>query len=275
MKLILIILTCILLMPSNYSQQNPGARQIALSNSDIAQSDDVFSVFNNPAGIGQIRWREIGVFYSPEPFGLSELANAFAAYNEPFNFGSVAIGVMTYGFELYRESKVTIGFSYKNGDNIYFGTAINYQAVSIKNYGSKNSFLFDIGLLAYMTDDLRIGFSYKNITRSSYGFQGDELPVVLNSGLSYQIIKNCNVNIAIEKDIRFPVSPRFGIEYQVIKQLTIRTGYSKEPVRYSFGVGINISIFRFNYALLSHQQLGMTHQIGLIVSFNGSITDEK
>lgn len=268
MKRIIIILICIVLQ-AIYCQQNPGARQIALSNSDVAQSDDVFAIFNNPAGIGQIKWREIGVFYSPSPFGLSELANAYAAYNEPFEFGSIAVGAMSYGYELYRESRITLGFSYRSIDNIYFGTAINYQSVSITNYGSTNTFIIDIGLLAYLTNKLSVGFSYKNITHASLGHSDDEIPVVFNSGISYEVINNCNINIAVEKDIRFPFSPRFGLEYQFINALTIRTGYSKEPDRYSIGVGINISIFKFNYAILSHQQLGMTHQAGLLISFTG------
>ena len=46
-----------------------------------------------------------GVYYSPAPFGLSELANGYVSYLEPFEFGSIAVGGMTDGFDLYRESK--------------------------------------------------------------------------------------------------------------------------------------------------------------------------
>ena len=89
---------------------NPGAKQIAMSNSDVALSDDVFSFFNNPAGLAQLDWRELGLYYSPAPFGLNELANGYIAYTEPLGFGSAGIGAMTYGFDLYRESKTTSKF---------------------------------------------------------------------------------------------------------------------------------------------------------------------
>ncbi|MGA7836723.1 MAG: hypothetical protein WB996_02050 [Ignavibacteriaceae bacterium] len=250
-----------------FSQQNPGAKQIALSNSDIAVSDNVFALFSNPAGLGQLKWREIGAFYSPSPFGLSELSNAYAAYSEPFGFGSIAIGAMTYGFELYRENKLALGVSYLYGDNFYLGAAINYKNVSIKKYGSKNTFIFDFGFLVILPGHLHLGFSYKNITRNSFGQNTDELPVTFQTGVSYQPINNLKVSLAVEKDIRYKASPSFGIDYRIIKNVAIRSGISTEPSKYSFGIGIFYSIINFNYAVFTHQELGLTHQADIIFSF--------
>jgi hypothetical protein len=121
----------ILLIVNSYAQINPGAKQISLSNSDVALSNDVFSVFNNPAGLSQFNWREIGIYYSPAPFGLSELANGYVAYSEPFTFGTVALGGMTYGFELYRESKISLGYSYNYENKFFAGLTVNYHTYSI------------------------------------------------------------------------------------------------------------------------------------------------
>ena len=251
-----------------FAQQDPGAKQIALSNSDVAVSDDVFSLFYNPAGIAQIDHREIGVFFSPSPFGMTELRNVFAAYCEPMSFGSLAIGAMTYGFDLYRENKITFGFSFNYEKKIYFGTAGNYKNISIKKYGSKNAVIFDLGIIAILTDELHLGFSYRNISRTSLSSDNDELPVIFQSGLSYKIISNCTLSFAVEKDIRYKASPRFGIDYRIIKYLSLRSGFSKEPDKYSFGLGIHYLSFNFNYAFFTHQELGITHQVGVIISFN-------
>lgn len=261
--LILILLATKLCLP----QQNPGAKQIALSNSDIAESNNVFALFSNPAGLGQIKWREIGAFYSPSPFGLSELSNAFAAYSEPFGFGSVALGAMTYGFDLYRENRLTLGVSYLYGNNFYIGAAANYQNVSIKKYGSRSTFLFDLGFLLILPGNLRLGFSYKNITRNSYGFGTDELPVTIQTGISYSPVKNLAISVAIEKDIRYKASTSFGLDYRLLKSISIRSGFSTGPTKYSFGIGIFYSIVNFNYAVFTHQELGLTHQAGIIFSF--------
>ena len=104
-KRVTFLIVPFLLFSNAIAQIEPGARQISLSHSDVALSNDVFSLFNNPSGLSQINWREVGVYYSPAPFGLSELANGYVSYLEPFEFGSIAIGGMTYGFDLYRDSK--------------------------------------------------------------------------------------------------------------------------------------------------------------------------
>jgi hypothetical protein len=67
--------------------------------SDVVLKPTTFlRLFNNPAGLSQMNWREIGVYYSPAPFGLTELANGYVAYHEPTDIGSFAIGGMSYGF---------------------------------------------------------------------------------------------------------------------------------------------------------------------------------
>ena len=263
----ILLIVPFLIINVSYSQFNPGAKQIALSNSDVALSNDVFSVFNNPAGLSQLNWREVGVYYSPAPFGLSELANGYVAYIEPFSFGSVALGGMTYGFDLYRESKIVLGYSYNYNDLFFAGVAFNYHSFSIQNYGSAGVFYINLGGLAYLTDKLRWGFSVSNINKATVAAEDDQIPMVFATGFSYDVIDNLNLNLALEKDIRFKPSVQFGVEYSIIKYLTLRTGFQNEPARYSAGIGINYSIINLDYALFTHQDLGLTHQVGVIISF--------
>jgi len=261
---------CILILSSSIAlaQFNPGAKQISLSNADVALSNDVFALFNNPAGLSQLNWREIGIYYSPAPFGLSELANAYVAFNEPFSFGSVALGGMTYGFELYRESKIIMGYSYNYQNKFFAGAALNYHTLSIQNYGNDNAFYFNLGGLVYLSDDFRFGFSFHNINRASFGNNDDQIPVVLNSGFSYDILKSFSINVALEKDISYKTSLMFGVDYDIIEYLSLRSGFSNEPSRFSAGIGINYSFVSLDYAMFTHNDLGLTHQVGLIVSFD-------
>lgn len=261
---------CIIILLSSIAlaQFNPGAKQISLSNADVALSNDVFSVFNNPAGLSQLNWREIGIYYSPAPFGLSELANAYVAFTEPFSFGSVALGGMTYGFELYRESKFVVGYSYNYQNKFFAGATFNFHTLSIQNYGNDNTFYFNIGGLIYLSDDFRLGFSFHNINRASFGNDDDQIPVVLNSGFSYDILKSLSINVALEKDISYKTSLMFGVDYDIIEYLSLRSGFSNEPSRFSAGIGINYSFISLDYAMFTHNDLGLTHQVGLIVSFD-------
>lgn len=250
-----------------YSQQNPGAKQISMSNSDIALSNDVFAIFNNPAGLAQMNWREVGIYYSPAPFGFTELANGFIAYNEPLSFGSVSAGAMTYGFELYRETKFLAGVSYNYQNKFFAGGTINIHHLTIENYGSDVAYYFNVGGLVYLTDNLRGGFHLSNVNRASFGNEDDQIPMVIAAGFSYDVLPNLNINTAVDKDVLYPVSFLFGIDYSIIEYLSIRTGFSTEPSRYSAGIGINYSMFSLDYALFNHNDLGLTHQAGLIISF--------
>ncbi len=266
-KRIVLIFAPLFLLSINYAQLNPGARQISLSNSDVALSNDVFSIFNNPAGLSQLNWREIGVYYSPAPFGLSELSNGYAAYLEPFDFGSVAIGGMTYGFDLYRESKIVLGYSYKYENKFFIGIAVNYHTFSIQNYGSTSAFYLNFGGLTYITKQIRWGFAISNLNRASISDDDDQIPMIFTTGFSYDLINTLSINLAIEKDIRYKPSVQFGIEYDIIKYLSLRVGFQNEPSRYTAGIGINYSMISLDYALFTHQELGLTHQAGIIISF--------
>ncbi len=258
----------LLMVPLQLSGQvNPGARQIALSHSDLAQSNDVFSLFNNSAGLAQLNWREAGVYYSPAPFGLTELANGFAAYHEPASFGSIGIGLSTYGFELYRETQISLAFSRLITEQLFAGVTVNYKSLSIKNYGSDGIITLNLGSLFYITQTLRIGFVLQNFTRSSYGDEKEQAPIIYATGLSYDALDNLTMNISIENEHDRDLSLRSGIEYGVMEYIDLRFGFSNYPVSYSTGIGINYSIFQLDYALFTHQDLGLTHQAGIIVHF--------
>lgn len=262
-----ILLFILIVSTSNIAQIQPGARQISIANADVALANDVFTLFNNPSGLAQMNWKEVGIYYSPAPFGLTELANGYVAYQQPFSFGSLGIGGMTYGYELYRESKIILGYSY-NYDNILFlGAAINYQTYSIQNYGSTGVFYLNLGGLVYILENLRWGFSTSNVNRATVADQDDQIPVVFNTGFSFEILQNFSLNVSLEKDIRYDLSLAFGIDYDIIEYLSLRIGAADNPSKFTAGIGINYSILGLDYAFFTHPDLGLTHQAGITLSF--------
>lgn len=274
-----IILILLVFYVKSFAQIKPGSKQISLSHSDIALASDAYALFNNPAGLAQQNWREIGIYYSPSPFGINKLANGSVVYHEPTRFGSVAIAYTNYGFELYKENNLFVSYSKMLFKNFFAGVTISYKNISIKNYGSDNSFTFLIGGLTYLTNKLRIGFVVDNITRASFGNKDNQIPMAFGFGMSYSLIPELSINAALQKEIDFNSSIRIGIDYQIIKYLNLRIGAMNEPSSFSAGIGINYSIFEIDYAIFNHQDLGFTHQIGVTLQFgtdkprNERITD--
>jgi hypothetical protein len=179
----------------------------------------------------------------------------------------LAIGGSTFGFDLYRESKVLLGYSYNFENSFFIGLSVNYQTVSIKNYGSTSAFYINAGGLAYILTELRWGFNVSNLNRATIGNDDDQIPMIFTTGFSYDLLNNFSLNFSLEKDIRYNPSLQFGIEYDIIEYLSLRIGASNEPSRFTTGIGINYSIFSLDYSLFTHPDLGLTHQAGIILSF--------
>ncbi|VAX26287.1 hypothetical protein MNBD_IGNAVI01-3191 [hydrothermal vent metagenome] len=257
------------------AQINPGAKQIALSHSSVALANDVFAIFNNPSGIAQQNWREIGIYYSPSPFGISKLANGAAVYHEPTNIGSFAIAFTTYGFELYRESNFLLSYAYNLSNKFFFGVTAKYHNLKIERYGTDNALSFSISSLAYLTNNWRIGFMIDNVTRSSYGNEKDQIPVVMELGTSYDLLETVSLNASLQKELDRNASIRFGIDYEIVRYINLRLGAMNEPSSFSAGIGINYSLFEIDYAVFNHQDLGFTHQFQVIIQFGDDISRSR
>ena len=263
----IILLFLLVFYFKSFGQIKPGAKQISLSHSDVAFSSDAFAVFTNPAGLSQKNLRELGIYYSPSPFGINKLANGAAVYHEPTKYGSFAVAYTNYGFELYKENNFFVSYSKKVMQKLFVGVTFSYHNLTIKNYGSSNSYTLLIGLLAHVTENFRIGFAIDNVTRSSIGQEDNQIPMIFNFGISYTLLSKLFFTTAIEKEIDKNASLRIGIDYQIIKYLNLRIGAMNEPSSFSAGIGINYSIFEIDYGMFNHQDLGFTHQIGITLQF--------
>lgn len=249
-----------------------GAKPIALGGAFTSLANNSNAVYYNPAGLSQMPFREVSIFYSPAPFGLKELANGSVNFVEPTKFGAFGLSAKTYGFELYKEITVTASYSNNYKKKIYYGANVNFYNLKIQNYGSASTFGVDIGGLAYLTDFLRWGFAAFNLNRPKIGTQDDKLPQVYRTGISVQPRNELNFMLDVEKDTRYTTSVKAGIEYSLYDMIDLRAGIGTEPTKFSAGVGLYYSIFEIDYGFYNHQDLGLTHQGTITVNFGGEKT---
>lgn len=249
-----------------------GAKPIALGGAFTSLANNSNAVYYNPAGLSQMPFREVSIFYSPAPFGLKELANGSVNFVEPTKFGAFGVSAKTYGFELYKEITVTASYSNNYKKKIYYGANVNFYNLKIQNYGSASTFGVDIGGLAYLTDFLRWGFAAFNLNRPKIGTQDDKLPQVYRTGISVQPRNELNFMLDVEKDTRYTTSVKAGIEYSLYDMIDLRAGIGTEPTKFSAGVGLYYSIFEIDYGFYNHQDLGLTHQGTITVNFGGEKT---
>ncbi|MCX7834033.1 MAG: conjugal transfer protein TraF [Ignavibacteria bacterium] len=263
---------------SQFEFTDIGARAAALNGAFTSISDNSLAVFYNPSGLGQMKFREISFFYSPAPYGISELSTTALSYAEPTKFGTFGLGVKSYGFDLYKEitGLISYGNSYRN--RIYYGLSFNLYHLSIKNYNSATSFGVDIGAMAQITNFLKWGFFAKNLTGSKIGQSKERIAQVYKTGFAIQPRDDLKFIIETEKDVKYPFSFKGAFEYSIFITNTIgnmpgridlRAGVGSEPTNFSAGIGLFLSLFQIDYAFKKHSDLGFTHQGTITINFGG------
>jgi len=267
--LILISFFCIKVSYAQFENVDLGARAIALNGAFTSLSNNSLAIFYNPAGLGQLKYREVSAFYSPAPYGLSELKTGALSYAEPLNFGVFGLAAKTYGYELYRETNIILSYGNNFKGKIFYGLNINYFNINIQNYNSASSFGLDIGTMAYINEFLRWGFFAKNLTGSTIGQSKEKIVQVYRSGFTVQPRNDINLILELEKDVKHPISVRAGLEYSLMDYVDLRAGIGSEPTSFTGGIGINYDLFQLDYALHNSPDLGITHQGTLSINFGG------
>ncbi len=268
-SILILIFWCNGASNAQFENTDIGAKPISLGGAFTSLSNNSSAIYYNPAGISQIPFREVSVFYSPAPFGIKELSYGALTYVEPTKYGAFGLAAKTYGFDLYREFTATFNYANNYKKRIYFGLNFNYYHLKIQNYGSASTVGVDAGLMAYLTDYLRWGFAALNVNRARIAQTKEKLPQVYRTGLSVQIRKDLNFVLDVEKDTRYNASVKSGVEFTLLDMVDLRAGAGTEPTRFSAGIGFYYSYLEVDYAFYNHQDLGLTHQASITINFGG------
>ncbi len=226
---------------------------------------DVWSSFNNQAGLAQIKKFSAGIF-NESSFLLNELSTRGIAIALPTrNSGVFGLSVSYFGYNLYNEKKIGLAYSKSFGEKISAGIQIDYLGTSIaEGYGSKTVFTAEAGFRAELIQGLFFGFHIFNPTRVKLADYDDErIPTVLKAGLGYHFSDKVILSIESEKNIDKANIFKAGVEYHVVKILYLRGGISTNPVKTTFGFGLNFDTFKFDFAATFHEQLGYSPHISL------------
>jgi hypothetical protein len=244
-----------------------GSKNIALGYAVTAMGNNAWSLFSNPACAPRME-RTLGLYCSPQPFGLSELALGSLVYQEPFPFGTLGCGAYSQGFELYRESGAVLGFAAPVSDtSVIIGISVCYTNLSIRGYGSAGTFVVNTGAAVRVEEGVLLGASVLNLNQATIGAQvAERLPVCFVLGVSGRPLSTVIVFLDAFKDVRYPVDFRCGFEYMPLEALALRAGTSTDPSSMTGGIGIRAAGISVDYAYGMHTDLGPTHSISVSVS---------
>lgn len=242
-----------------------GASVIGMGGVTVALPGNEWAALTNPAALQLIEHRLAALSYTPQQFGLPELVRASVSFVQPTEIGTVAVSAIRFGSTLYREVTLAASYAHTLADRFHAGVTLNYQSLSIQNYGSDAAIACDVGFVARIVDGIHWGFSALNVNAATIGREKERLPQTYQTGVSYQPAGDVTFTADIVKDIRFPAELHVGVGYDVLEFIQIRAGSATEPSSLHAGLGIRYSVVQLDYALASHQVLGLTHHLSLVL----------
>jgi hypothetical protein len=204
-------------------------------------------------------------FYSPSPFGLSQLSNSGIVLSDQIYSMGSSVGVSTFGFSLYRETVGTLAVADSVTENVICGMGINIDHLKIEGYGSDVSVGVDVGLLFTISSQITIGSSLLNLNRPTIGGIDNSIPQTMILGIAYVPFEKNEIMVDFVKDIDFPISCRMGFTIQPQDNIAVRGGFDQQTKKLFAGLGIYIGSFVFTYGISSHSELGFTHSFGISI----------
>lgn len=267
----MLLLSCMALSSVAQSNIHFGGRSAGMAHASVTLSD-VWSTHHNQAGLAWLENPTAGVYYQNK-FTISELSNLGLAYAHPLKKGTFAIQWSNFGYELYQENKVGLGYALQLSEKLSGGIQLDYLSTRLGGvYGSNSAIAAEIGLQAKLTKKLTIGAHVFNPSRTKLNDYNDEaITTVMRLGLGYTLSEKVNIVVETEKDVDHIAALKTGIEYNANEKLFFRGGISTGPTLGAFGFGLNMDNYQLDIAASYHQTLGFSPEI----SFNYQIKKNK
>ena len=280
-------------------------RTAAMANAFLSPTNDVSTMFVNPAGMSYIEQDQFAINYTNH---ILDINGGMAAYARRFpKYGVLSVGLlyMDYGdFEETDENAQPLGRQFGANDfalgvgiannldeQFSYGINMKYAFSKLESYNA-SAIAFDFGLYWAVpdTDNLSFAVTLMNIGHQFEYFQDtkENLPVNFRVGFSKKLAHlpleiagslnelNMDTNKGLDRIKRFSI----GGEFTLSEKLRIRLGYNNDihnnvestnDYRFggvSAGFGFYFKKFRIDYAYSNYGALGGISRFGIFGSLD-------
>ena len=268
----LLLFGIILLCNFSYGQnfiKPEGARSAAMGNASVMHKD-LWGVYNNQAGIDNIKDVTIGAYFN-NPYMIEELSVQAVALAFPLNTGVIATDFMYYGYTGFNEMRVGLAYGMGLTKHLSAGIQINY--FNIRNmsheYRNRGTPAGEAGLQYRLFQNFIIGAYVFNPTRANFSDSNVErLPTKFRLGASYTFSNRFLLAVEGMTDMTYDPVFKAGAEYFIIDKIYLRTGVkTQNPTEISFGLGFRYQGIKADIAFSEHPRLDYSTHIGLNYRF--------
>jgi len=268
-----------------------GERAIGMGGAFCSIADNVTAVYWNPAGLAQLKMRELSAMHLQYLVGVK---SEYLGYAQPIGQGTLAgqISFLHSRSERRDDKGNTIGgfwdyegiltLGYGRWLNSVLSLGINLKTIYTRfDTDEASGIAFDIGCL-YKTpiEGLGIGIVLQNIeTGLKYTDQSESMALNFKIGTSYRFGRSLIFSSDADT-FGNKINFRFGSEYTFIPvwkwglRIAARVGYKTATISdlgalsgLSAGMGLGWKAYGMDYAWVPYGDLGNTHRISLNVRF--------
>lgn len=209
----------------------------------------------NPAYLHQDRFEIMLV--SERRFELPEL-QTFGLYSQINRYSLKAV---SFGSDVYRENLLEVGFGFPITKGFAFGINIAGLNTWIKDFS--NEFVYTVKAGGqFEADPFLIGVwvNNLNVPRAS---SDDYAPVSYGVRFEYRAQRNLNFDFKIRGvETQLPFY-NFGLVFSPHEMALLRVSVNTKPIMLEYGLKMTLGSMFLSYSGSRHQQLGLTHNLGL------------
>jgi hypothetical protein len=266
MKTALLFCCCMLFLhpasaQSDLSTQAFGAKSQGMGNGKLFHQD-AWSLFNNIGALDRATNSQIASSMD-QRFALPELSTVALSGLIKGDAGSLGLGIARYGAALFNQHLIGVGISATRGI-MSFGGKIEWMQTQIEGFGTGNAFFFSFGGIAELGPKFFLGSHFSNLNQAKLSKNSSQqLPTLMQLGLSYLPSKNLVFHAELEKDLEAAPILKIGLQYQLEDWIYLRTGIHSHPSRLSFGLGLRKKWIGLDYAYGQNAALGSSHHLSL------------
>lgn len=248
----------------------PAAKEASMGEAGVSVTNDVSSIFFNPAGlaylnkpqvmVSHIRWlagsthnaMAVALPYKRVVYGLSLVSLNIPSFEETTVFEPDGTGRMVHAGDI----SIGIAVARRFTEQLVIGGHIKFVKETLDDYNITN-ILADIGA-TYHTGfrDLRLGFSLQHFGPDMKVVnQTFRTPLVFRLGAADDLVKAENYRLTLTAEIVHPTDNQewvnTGLELHLFRALSVRAGYRFNSDVSAFSTGIGMMTSQSNFGTLS------------------------
>jgi tetratricopeptide (TPR) repeat protein len=277
-----------------------GSRAISLGRAFVATADDASAVYWNPAALRNVQSRQIMAMYMPV-FGDFTGADYtfFGAVYPTLSAGAFGVGFMRLGTTFdgydefsrptgeanYSESQVLISYAAERRNKWIAGTMATGVSFKIVNQSvdpfSSTAPGLDVGFryIPDMAKSLSVGVNLQDISGAEHRLDSaaDLTYRTTMAGVGYtkHMANGSALQVMLQYDMPERADGRFhaGAEYAFSRFVSLRAGFDDSDI--SFGLGVKVSAYSFDYAYLTRDEAGTSHPMTFSAGFGATLVEQR